>query len=261
MAEAGAAAADDRAKRRKLDPHRGKVANFRPFRADEWDLSTSTQVRPATSPLRRSPELHAAGTPESAAADNPPAVSIAPHATAAPRDSVQRSAIAPTTSGLTHAAAQAELEQPWLSPQLQQPDAAGGSHPRACAAVEARSPRGLWLARSFCGVSAAEAIYSALESDEAASKGWTGLKLDNRSMKTYTGTAPGLGMRGGRYSKVWGRRKPRQMTLLQGCPELVEARARVEAMVAEIKVADGAVLLTEQLINYEEDDLFFNLHW
>ena len=68
-------------------------------------------------------------------------------------------------------------------------------------------------------------------------------------------------MRDNRYARVWGRRKPERMHMLSGCAALCAARERVIQLVHRLPGAERCELLTEQLIRYASDDLFFNLHW
>ena len=177
--------------------------------------------------------------------------------------------------------------------------------------MAAISPSGLFLARGFCLDHAS--VYDALGSPDADSLKWTGLKLDNRSTKTYVvcvcvcvyrlsswvqfvhvrtcahlytsqhtkvhphikfsplhrihlwkrycGTVEGLRMRKNRYARVWGRRQPERMPLLSGCAALSMARAKAVDLIRRLPGAEKCELLTEQLIRYTADDLFFNLHW
>ena len=45
------------------------------------------------------------------------------------------------------------------------------------------APQGLWVIRQFCTTEEAIEVHRALDGSEADSKGWTGLKPDNRSIK------------------------------------------------------------------------------
>ena len=124
----------------------------------------------------------------------------------------------------------------------------------------ASAPEGLVLVRGFCRPDEANAIYSALDSADAASRSWTGLKHGGGSVKCYTGTTEGLGLFNNKYKRVWGR--ARHTEFLQS-GELAAARDRIVRLINHPAggFPRGQVLLTEQLIKYAKDDAFFNLHW
>eukprot|EP00037_Helgoeca_nana_P037423 m.16008 g.16008 ORF g.16008 m.16008 type:complete len:341 (+) comp8892_c0_seq1:118-1140(+) len=227
---------DAEAKRRRVvvDKHAGRVAAFTVFSPQEWDVGNAVLV-PRSPGVRVSP----------AAAEG--------HKLGLGRTNASRDA------SVDHGAAVHTGECAGAAP----PAVAQHYAETRCNAVQASVPRGFWLARKVCDSGTAAVIYDALGSAEAEAKAWTGLKLDNKSDKTYTGTADGLLMRDARYAKVWGRRKIRKMGLLEECHELTTVRRRIETLIGEIVGAElaGCVLLTEQLIKYTTDDLFFNLHW
>lgn len=227
---------DADAKRRRVvvDKHAGRVAAFTVFSPQEWDVGNAVLV-PRSPGVRVSP----------AAAEG--------HKLGLGRTNASRDA------SVDHGAAVHTGECAGAAP----PTVAQHYAETRCNAVQAFAPRGFWLARKVCDGGTAAVIYDALGSAEAEAKAWTGLKLDNKSDKTYTGTADGLLMRDARYAKVWGRRKIRKMGLLEECHELTTVRRRIETLIGEIVGAElaGCVLLTEQLIKYTTDDLFFNLHW
>lgn len=124
----------------------------------------------------------------------------------------------------------------------------------------ATSPEGLVLVRGFCRPDEANSIYSALDSADAASRSWTGLKHGGGSVKCYTGTTEGMGLFNNKYKRVWGR--ARHTEFLQS-GELAAARDRIVRLINHPAggFPRGQVLLTEQLIKYAKDDAFFNLHW
>ena len=124
----------------------------------------------------------------------------------------------------------------------------------------ASSPEGLVLVRGFCRPDEANSIYSALDSADAASRSWTGLKHGGGSVKCYTGTTEGMGLFNNKYKRVWGR--ARHTEFLQS-GELAAARDRIVRLINHPAggFPHGQVLLTEQLIKYAKDDAFFNLHW
>jgi len=124
----------------------------------------------------------------------------------------------------------------------------------------ATSPQGLVLVRGFCRPDEANSIYSALDSADAASRSWTGLKHGGGSVKCYTGTTEGMGLFNNKYKRVWGR--ARHTEFLQS-GELAAARDRIVRLINHPAggFPRGQVLLTEQLIKYAKDDAFFNLHW
>jgi len=125
---------------------------------------------------------------------------------------------------------------------------------------QAEAPEGLVLVRSFCQAEEADAIYTALDSSDAAARSWTGLKHGGGSVKCYTGTVEGMALYNNKYKRVWGR--ARHTDFLESL-ELAEARDRVIRLMNHPagSFPRGMVLLTEQLIKYAADDAFFNLHW
>ena len=124
----------------------------------------------------------------------------------------------------------------------------------------AASPEGLVLVRGFCQPDEATTIYSTLDSTDAASRSWTGLKHGGGSVKCYTGTTEGMGLFNNKYKRVWGR--ARHTEFLES-KELAAARDRIVRLINHPAggFPRGQVLLTEQLIKYAKDDAFFNLHW
>eukprot|EP00039_Didymoeca_costata_P002934 m.63940 g.63940 ORF g.63940 m.63940 type:complete len:267 (-) comp11614_c1_seq1:585-1385(-) len=123
----------------------------------------------------------------------------------------------------------------------------------------ATNPRGLLYLPEFCTPSDADDIYKLFDTNEAVAKSWTGLKHGGDSVKCYTGTKDGLGMYNNKYRKVWGR--ARNMSMLNQEP-LVTVRQKLINLIANTDLFHSPYhLLTEQLIKYAKDDLFFNLHW
>ena len=66
-------------------------------------------------------------------------------------------------------------------------------------------PQGLVLFEDFCSADAAHAIYATLESSDALSRSWTGLKHGGKSVKCYTGTPAGMALFDNKYVHTFAR--------------------------------------------------------